>query len=73
MELPTISNYGHYSNDNYGAHCLKVTMNGLCVWFSYQTPVAFQKGFGPQLQAQMVGGDGRVIEDDIIVWSTPEA
>ena len=42
MSLPTIQSYGRYSSDNYGAHCLKVTFGGLTVWFSYQTPVAYQ-------------------------------
>lgn len=42
-ELPSISSYGQYSSDNYGAHALRVDMPGLTVWFSYRTPVAFQK------------------------------
>lgn len=40
--LPTISNYGQYRSGNYGAHCLKVSMSGLDVYFSYGTPVAFR-------------------------------
>ena len=39
--LPTISTYGNYSSSNYGAHCLRVTIGNVTVWFSYQTPVAF--------------------------------
>ena len=40
-ELPRIRNYGNYSNSNYGAHCLEVTIGGLSVYFSYDTPIAF--------------------------------
>ena len=42
MNLPRINTYGQYSSGNYGAHCLVVEMNGVTVWFSYQTPVAFR-------------------------------
>lgn len=42
MTLPTISSYGHYSSDNYGAHTLCVQIGPLQVWFSYKTPIAFQ-------------------------------
>lgn len=41
MGLPRISNYGRYSSDNYGAHCLKVDMGPVTLWFSYKTCVAF--------------------------------
>lgn len=41
-KLPTISNYGNYSSSNYGAHCLRVDVGPLSVWFSYKTPVAFR-------------------------------
>jgi hypothetical protein len=41
VELPSISNYGQYSSDNYGAHTLRVDIGPLTVWFSYKTPVAF--------------------------------
>ena len=47
IELPKIASYGNYSSDNYGAHCLRVTLPRLTVWFSYQTPVAFQAGYDP--------------------------
>jgi len=40
--LPSISNYGNYSSDNYGAHTLVVSMLGIDVYFSYTTPVAFR-------------------------------
>ncbi len=46
MKLPTISTYGNYSSDNYGAHALKVTVGELEVWFSYKTPIAFRRGYG---------------------------
>lgn len=43
INLPTIENYGQYSNDNYGAHCLKMTDgNGNKYWFSYSTMIAFE-------------------------------
>lgn len=32
--------YGEYS-DNYGTNCLEIGLNGLKVFFSYETPVAF--------------------------------
>lgn len=41
-KLPKISSYGNYSSGNYGAHCLCVEMPNATVWFSYETPVAFQ-------------------------------
>lgn len=41
MPLPTIRSYGEYSSDNYGAHTLRVSIMGVDVWFSYETPVAF--------------------------------
>lgn len=40
--LPTITNYGRYSSDNYGVHTLKVTVGPVTLWFSYKTCVAFQ-------------------------------
>lgn len=40
--LPTINNYGNYSSDNYGVNSLRVDVGPLTIWFSYQTPVAFQ-------------------------------
>jgi len=40
-QLPSISSYGQYSSDNYGAHTLLVDVGPLRVWFSYKTPVAF--------------------------------
>jgi len=42
IELPTISTYGNYSSDNYGAHALCVSIGGIDVYFSYKTPVAFR-------------------------------
>jgi len=42
MGLPSISSYGEYSSDNYGAHCLRVDMGRVTVWFSYRTPIAFR-------------------------------
>lgn len=42
VSLPSISSYGKYSSENYGAHCLVIEIGQFTVWFSYQTPVAFQ-------------------------------
>jgi hypothetical protein len=46
--MPEIRSYGNYASDNYGAHCLVVQIAGVTVWFSYQTPVAFQAD-GPRV------------------------
>ena len=43
MNLPSIRSYGQYISSNYGAHSLMVDVGPLCVWFSYTTPVAFQR------------------------------
>jgi len=48
-KLPTIAPYRNYSSSNYGAHCLKVETPGLTVWFSYQTPVAFETPSKPRV------------------------
>ena len=49
--LPTISNYGYYSSDNYGSHSMKVSIprtsdkkHGITLYYSYNTLVAF-RGF----------------------------
>ncbi len=41
--LPRFRSYGDYKSDNYGAHCLEFTIGGLSVYFSYKTPVAFER------------------------------
>lgn len=41
-QLPTISNYGRYSSDNYGANSLRVDIGALTLYYSYETIVAFQ-------------------------------
>lgn len=46
--LPTIQSYGNYSSDS-----LVVTVGPVTVWYSYQTPVAFQ-----------VDGSPRVVRDN---------
>ncbi len=39
----SVSNYGYYSSDNYGAHSLRFTdAFGNVYWFSYETLVAFR-------------------------------
>lgn len=55
--LPKISTYGNYSSGNYGAHCLRVDVGPVTVWFSYRTPIAFH-----------VDGHDRVIRQND--WST---
>ena len=35
------STYGNYSSGNYGAHCMKIDVGSLTLWFSYDTVVAF--------------------------------
>ena len=45
-DLPTFETYGNYKSDNYGAHALCFSMNGIDVYFSYRTPVAFRNGTG---------------------------
>ena len=52
MNLPKINTYGNYSSDNYGAHCLCVEIQGVTVWFSYKTPIAFQVGNNPRVVRQ---------------------
>jgi len=39
--LPSFKSYGHYSSDNYGAHCLVFASPKIDIYFSYDTPVAF--------------------------------
>lgn len=41
----TKSSYGEYSSGNYGAHTLLFSINGVDIYFSYDTVVAFR---GPQ-------------------------
>ena len=40
--LPTIRSYGDYASSNYGAHSLEVSVGALTVYFSYETPIAFE-------------------------------
>ena len=35
-------NYGNYSSNNYGAHSLAFQLGDITVYFSYETPVAFE-------------------------------
>lgn len=43
LNLPKFSNYGNYSSDNYGVHCLVFTDSfNNSFYFSYQTLVAFK-------------------------------
>lgn len=56
MDLPKIKNYGKYSSDNYGSHSLMVTVGNATVFFSYQTPVAFQIGGNPMVVSENCWG-----------------
>jgi len=38
--------YGEYSSDNYGAHCLEVSIADVDFYFSYKTCVAFRSRSG---------------------------
>jgi hypothetical protein len=40
--LPQIESYGRYSNDNYGAHTLKVCLGSFTLYYSYNTIVAYR-------------------------------
>lgn len=42
QKMPTISSYGQYSSDNYGAHTLRVEIGDVTLYFSYKTLVAFR-------------------------------
>lgn len=44
MKLPKIGGYCY--NGNYGVNALRVDIGRLTIWFSYQTPVAFNDGNG---------------------------
>lgn len=41
MNLPSISSYGNYESDNYGAHTLCVDFDSFRLYYSYKTIVAF--------------------------------
>jgi hypothetical protein len=41
MNLPSFTNYGKFSSDNYGVHTLMFSTPKADVYFSYKTPVAF--------------------------------
>lgn len=41
MNLPTISSYGNYESDNYGAHTLCVDFDNFRLYYSYKTIVAY--------------------------------
>jgi len=43
--IVSLGNYGNYSSDNYAAHCLRLTLGDLTLYFSYRTVVAFEEGF----------------------------
>ena len=52
----SLRNYGNYSSDNYGAHCIRVGIGSLTLWFSYQTVVAFGDGHGIRVRENVWGG-----------------
>lgn len=44
MKIPTITNYGRYESNNYGAHTLKVDLGEIQFYYSYETIVAYCDG-----------------------------
>lgn len=46
MRLPTIKSYYRYSSSNYGANALEVNFEGLILYFSYDTVIAFRADDG---------------------------
>ena len=44
--LPVVSSYGGYINSNYGVHTLRVSFDGLSLYYSYNTIVAFRNNHG---------------------------
>ena len=41
-ELPRITSYGRYSNDNYGVNSLRVVLKTLILYYSYETIIAYE-------------------------------
>lgn len=53
MNLPTITNYGQYSSDNYGVNSLCVSFpNGLELYYSYKTIIAYRESYGQKIQVR---------------------
>jgi len=40
--LPKFRSYGNYSSDNYGVNSLVFELPSISIYFSYETPVAFE-------------------------------
>ena len=55
--LPKITNYGRYDSNNYGAHSLMIETDGIDLYYSYETIVAYRDE-----------EDGLVVSEN--VWST---
>jgi hypothetical protein len=45
-----MSTYGNYSSGNYGAHCMRLEIGTLALYFSYQTVIAFDDGHGTKVR-----------------------
>ena len=57
MSIPKFFNYGNYSNDNYGKHCLAFKdSEGNVFYFSYETLVAFKTPIKPLVVHENVWG-----------------
>ena len=41
-QLPKITSYGNYSSDNYGVNSLKVVLETITLYYSYETIIAYQ-------------------------------
>lgn len=50
----SLSSYGGYTG-NYGAHCMRVTIGSLTLYFSYQTVVAFEDNMGLKVTENLWG------------------
>ena len=55
--LPSVSNYGKYSSDNYGHHTKRLDLENITLWYSYETIIAYRDN-----------QDGRVVSENC--WST---
>ena len=49
----SIETYGKYSSDNYGAHCQRLDIGCLTLWFSYKTVIAFRDWSGDKAEFQI--------------------
>jgi len=41
-QLPKITSYGNYASDNYGVNSLKVVLETITLYYSYETIIAYR-------------------------------